>query len=95
MTGAYSGRADAVIRQEDTDYGEEKVHIFKPVNPYDNYCFQERITRPAPAWCMGERMDAASTALAASMGYDSVAVFREPRIAIIATGDELRMPERI
>ena len=37
-------------------------------------------------------MDAANTALAASMGYDSVAVFREPRIAIIATGDELRMP---
>ena len=94
MTGApIPEGADAVIRQEDTDYGEEKVHIFKPVNPYDNYCFQgEDYKAGACLVHKGERMDAASTALAASMGYDSVAVFREPRIAIIATGDELRMP---
>ena len=89
----YDLTADAVIRQEDTDYGEEKVHIFKPVNPYDNYCFQgEDYKAGACLVHKGERMDAANTALAASMGYDSVAVFREPRIAIIATGDELRMP---
>jgi molybdopterin molybdotransferase len=94
MTGApIPEGADAVIRQEDTDYGEEKVHIFKPVNPYDNYCFQgEDYKAGACLVHKGERMDAANTALAASMGYDSVAVFREPRIAIIATGDELRMP---
>lgn len=94
MTGApIPEGADAVIRQEDTDYGEEMVHIFKQVNPYDNYCFQgEDYQAGACLVHKGERMNAANTALAASMGYDSVAVFREPRIAIIATGDELRMP---
>lgn len=94
MTGApIPEGADAVIRQEDTDYGEEMVHIFKQVNPYDNYCFRgEDYKAGACLVHKGERMNAANTALAASMGYGSVAVFREPRIAIIATGDELRMP---
>ena len=30
--------ADCVIRQEDTDEGEETVNIYTPILPYENYC---------------------------------------------------------
>lgn len=94
MTGApIPDGADAVIRQEDTDYGEEAVQVYRQVKAYDNYCFRgEDYKAGACLVNRGERMDAVNTALAASMGYDRITVFREPRIAILATGDELRMP---
>ena len=41
MTGApFPGGTDTAVKQEDTDYGEETVHIYKEQKPYDNYCFQ-------------------------------------------------------
>ena len=41
MTGApISDGADCVIRQEDTDYGEDIVEIYESVGSYENYCFQ-------------------------------------------------------
>ena len=39
MTGAMIPQGyDAVVRQEDTDYGEEQVQIYASVRPYMNYC---------------------------------------------------------
>ena len=39
MTGAYVPEAyDAVVMQENTDYGMEQVQIFSPVKAYQNYC---------------------------------------------------------
>ena len=39
MTGAMIPEGyDAVVRQEDTDYGEDEVRIFSALPPYRNYC---------------------------------------------------------
>lgn len=40
----------------------------------------------------GVRLDAHRTALAAAMGHGTVPVYRRPRVAILATGDELVEP---
>ena len=41
MTGApFPQGSNTVVRQEDTDYGEEIVHIYKEQKAFDNYCYQ-------------------------------------------------------
>ena len=41
MTGApIPNGADTVVKQEDTDYGEGIVQIYRSQNPYDHYCPQ-------------------------------------------------------
>ena len=41
MTGApFPQGADTAVKQEDTDYGEDVVEIYKSQKPWDNYCFQ-------------------------------------------------------
>jgi molybdopterin molybdotransferase len=40
----------------------------------------------------GQRLDACSVALAASLGHNALSVRRKPRVAILATGDELVWP---
>jgi len=42
--------------------------------------------------CKGTRLDARSLALAAAMGHGHVSVYKRPRVAILATGDELVEP---
>ena len=39
MTGSYVPEGyDAVIRQEDTDYGEKQVQIYREITAGTNYC---------------------------------------------------------
>ena len=41
MTGAAIPKGcDCCVRQEDTDYGEETVRIFRPTGQWQNYCYQ-------------------------------------------------------
>ena len=41
MTGApFPEGADTAVKQEDTDYGEKQVKIYKSQDSWDNYCFQ-------------------------------------------------------
>ena len=47
-----------------------------------------------PLLKMGERLNARSLALAAAMGHGQVLVARKPKVAILATGDELVEPGR-
>lgn len=91
MTGAYIPEGfDAVVRQEDTDYGMEKVAVYAPVKAYANYCK------------IGEDMKAGETVLEkdslitplhvgllASAGVENVAVYRQLKVALISTGSEL------
>ena len=40
MTGApIPEGANAIIKQEDTDYGEDRVSIYRGVEPWKNYCY--------------------------------------------------------
>lgn len=91
MTGAYIPKGfDAVIRQEDTDYGMDTVTVYASVKPYANYCK------------VGEDMQTGETVLEkdsiitplhigllASAGAEYVDVYRQLRVAVISTGSEL------
>lgn len=91
MTGSMlpSG-ADCVIRQEDTDEGEDTVLIYKEHKKHDNYVFAGedfkagQVLLPA-----GTYMDAAAMAVAAAAGCTHMWVRRRPRVSVISTGDEL------
>lgn len=94
MTGApIPDGADCVIRQEDTDYGEDTVQIFSTVAPRDNIC------RAGEDFMAGDCLihqdtyiTAVEAAILASMGYTHVTVYKKPRVGVFTTGDELSAP---
>lgn len=94
MTGApIPSGADCVIRQEDTDYGEEEVTIYQALNPYDNYCFiGEDYKEGELLLRKGTLLSAAEIGLLASFGRITAKVYELPKIHLITTGDELIMP---
>nr|WP_210261024.1 gephyrin-like molybdotransferase Glp [Enterovirga sp. DB1703] len=85
--------ADAIVIQEDTDLGQSEVEIRAAAAA-------GRFIRPAGLDFRagdvliraGERIDARRLALAAAMGHPELPVRRKPRVAILATGDELVRP---
>ena len=94
MTGAAIPEgADAVIKQEDTDYGEDLVEIYRQMSPFDNYC---QIGEDFPAGetlaVKGDYIDAFLISAAAAGGIESFRVRRHPRVAILTTGDEIQDP---
>ncbi|MBQ9567650.1 MAG: molybdopterin molybdotransferase MoeA [Lachnospiraceae bacterium] len=91
MTGAMIPEGyDTVVKQEDTDYGEDEVKIYASSVKQRNICLAgEEI---APDSCViksGQRIGRAETGLIAALGKDEVCVRRPPRIALISTGSEL------
>ena len=94
MTGAMIPEgADCVVKQEDTDYGEEDVKIYLSLDKHINCCpIGEDFHRGDCLGRKGERIDAYMIASMASGGIDKVSVWRKIRVAIITTGEELMMP---
>lgn len=94
MTGAMlPPGADCVIRQEDTDLGEERVRIFHAAAAGENRCLAgEEYAAGTLLLDWGTRMDAAALAVAAGAGMERLWVCRRARTAVIATGDELCAP---
>lgn len=94
MTGAMlPAGADCVIRQEDTDLGEERVRIFHAAAAGENRCLAgEEYAAGTLLLDRGTRMDAAALAVAAGAGMERLWVCRRARTAVIATGDELCAP---
>lgn len=86
--------ADAIVIQEDADALDEgriRVRERAPAGRYVRPAgldFSEGETLLAA----GRRLDAGDIALAAAMNHASLPVRRKPRVAIIATGDELVRP---
>lgn len=80
-----------VIRQEATDRGAPQVAIYQALKEKENCCFQGEDCRAgAVILPAGTRIDAASVAVLASVGYsDSLAVFRRPAVGVLSTGDEI------
>lgn len=91
MTGApVPAGADAVVMIEHTEERGESVVVTKAAAAGENVVPAgaegrrgQRLLSP------GTRLDAASLALAASAGRARVLVYARPRVAILATGDEL------
>ena len=94
MTGAMIPDGyDAVIKQEDTDLGEDVVSIFAPVRQYMNYCHVgEEIQKGAVVVPGRKRIGMIETGLVASLGLARVRVIRPLKAAIISTGSELTTP---
>lgn len=101
MTGApIPEGADCVIRQEETSWPEDRdnagdcigyrVRIPHPMKAYENYCFQgEDVKKGALLLEKGSRIGYVEQGILASAGCRKALVYRKPRIALFATGDEL------
>lgn len=94
MTGAcIPFGADAVIRQEDTDYGEETVCLYQEVKPWQNYCYKgEDYKKGKLLIPKGTTLDYAEIAVLASNGIAALTVHRKPRVLLLSTGDEVVEP---
>ena len=85
--------ADTVVIQENTQRTDDKVLVREAPKPGANVRlaggdFREGQTLLAP----GCRLDAAAILIAAAAGHAELPVRRKPRVAILATGDELVEP---
>ena len=94
MTGAPIPRgADCCVYQEQTDYGEERVQVYKPCGPWKNYCFKgEDIEAGTLVLKEGTALTYVETGILAGLGREKVKVYRRTRVAVFASGDELAEP---
>lgn len=94
MTGAPLPKgADAVIMVEDTKTKHltpEHIKIFKEVKPGENVRYAgEDVKKQEVVIRKGAILKSGHIGMLAALGYTKIKVFRKPKIAILATGDEL------
>jgi molybdopterin molybdotransferase len=91
MTGApLPPGADAVVMVEYTVLSGDSVEIKRNVKSGENFVPRGAEARQGQTLLeKGTRIDHAAIAIAASVGKSSLRVFRKPRIAVLATGDEI------
>ncbi len=91
MTGAPIPKGyDCIIRQEDTDYGENEVKIYTQINHHQNYCFAgEDVKMGSKLIEAKSKLNAMHIAVLASQGISSAEVYTIPKVLLITTGDEL------
>jgi molybdopterin molybdotransferase len=94
MTGAPLPKgADAVVMVEDTEKAGNRVRIFRGVDPGDNIGRAgEDLEKGDLILERGDLVGPAEIGMLAALGLASVRVFRRPRLAVIATGDEIVEP---
>lgn len=88
--------ADAIVPQEETEFDGKSVIVKERPRPRQfvrsaGLDFRSGDTLLHP----GDRLDARRLALAAAMGRGTLPVRRRPRVAILATGDELVRPGEV
>jgi molybdopterin molybdotransferase len=94
MTGAPIPRgADAIvmvehITRDDRQIACPAVRLGQFINRQGSEARQNEVVIPA-----GRRLDYSSVALLATIGITRVPVFRKPRVALLATGDEIVEPD--
>jgi molybdopterin molybdotransferase len=87
--------ADAIVRQEAARACEDGQHVdvFITVPPgNDLRRTGEEVTAGTPLFAPGQRLSAAALGVLASMGETHAWVRPAPRVAVLATGDELVAP---
>lgn len=94
MTGApLPGGADAVVMVEDTERAGRRVDVRRDIRPGDNLGLAgEDLKKGQVALERGALIGPAEVAVLAAAGVARVAVSRRPRVAVIATGDEIVEP---
>jgi molybdopterin molybdotransferase len=91
MTGApLPPGADAVVMVEHVDRRENRVAISRSMKPGDNFTPKGTdAKRGEIVLRAGQKLGFTETAVLAMVGRERVKVFRQPRIAILPTGDEI------
>jgi molybdopterin molybdotransferase len=91
-TGAPIPRnADAVIMQEDVDLGEKSILVREGVSRSENIRYRGGdLCEGQKVASTGSLLRATILAALASQGLRELPVFKRPRVAVIATGSELR-----
>lgn len=85
--------ADTVVRQEDTEEGPDSVRVLVAPAEGENIRPAGEVMRAgAQILPRGTRLGPPALAAAINAGAGRVMVARRPRVAILATGDELREP---
>lgn len=95
MTGAMlPWGCDCVVMQERTNLGHPTVAVYQQLRPHDNYCDQGEDYRQGDTLLQaGQVIDAAVIGVLCSAGItQNIAVYRQPSIAVLATGDEVVDP---
>jgi molybdopterin molybdotransferase len=87
--------ADTVVIQEQVERTGDAVVILKPSSPGRNVRLEGLDFKAGePLLAKGHRLTARDLALAAAMNHATVPTYRRPKVAMLATGDELVMPGR-
>lgn len=96
MTGApIPAGADCVVRVEDTDDGRDVVTVTRGRDAGRNVRpAGEDVRAGAVALTAGTQLGGAGLAFLAALGETTVAVRRRPRVALLASGDELVPADR-
>ncbi|WP_291732150.1 molybdopterin molybdotransferase MoeA [Clostridium sp.] len=92
MTGAPIPKgANAVIKQEDTIKGDnEFITLKKVIKENENICFKgEDIKKGTLLVEKNKKLNFADIGIIASTGISKINVFKQPKIALISTGDEV------
>ena len=94
MTGAMiPAGVDCVLRQEDTDEGEDVVQIYKEVEPGCSICFKgEEYKKGHILLHAGTKIDAAALAVASGNGIMELPVYRRVKAAVVSSGSEVVEP---
>jgi len=93
-TGAPLPRgADAVIRVEDTKVEGSRVKIFQAIPPQRNVILEgEDVTAGSLILHKGEEIRPDHIGLLRSLGIQKLKLAKQPRLVLLATGDELILP---
>ncbi|HYR95823.1 MAG TPA: molybdopterin molybdotransferase MoeA, partial [Candidatus Binatus sp.] len=88
--------ADAVVMIEHTEeVGDGQVEVHRSVSPWQHVVrVGDDVRRGEPIFTRGRRLRAHDLGALTGVGITRVLVHRRPRIALIATGDEIVAPER-
>jgi molybdopterin molybdotransferase len=83
--------ADAVVMVEQTQALDSRtIEIFKSVSPLDHVIqIGDDLRRGRPVLQAGRRLRPQDLGLLAGLGVRQVAVYYQPRVAVISTGDEI------
>lgn len=97
MTGApVPGGADTVVRVEDTDGGTTAVRILRSRDAHANLRPRgEDLRAGETALHAGTTLGPGSVGMLAAIGFANATVHRQPRVAIVSSGDELVSPEDV
>ncbi len=94
--GELPQKADAVVMVEYTQpFDQETVAVFRPVAPGENVIRAGEDYAPGTVVLeAGSRLRPQDLGVLSGLGITSVPVYRQPRVAILSTGDELVPPDQ-